>query len=155
MRPAFPDYLSVSYDYAINNTTKRFERGYTKCFSVFHFIDSEVTRPLLTGIYTSLIPLIIGANVLLITGITKIKQNKFSSSQIFFLTLFLSDLSFGVVQIPYQIYLMWRSDDPTCLEIQLGIFSTTFPISMSGNVLFVITINRYINVCTTNITKEL
>ena len=41
---------------------------------------------------------------------------------------------------------MWRSDDPTCLEIQLGIFSTTFSISMSGNALFVITINRYINV---------
>ena len=129
----------------MNNTTERFERGYTECFSVFRFIDSEITRPLLTGIYASLIPLIIGANVLLITGITKIKQNKFSSSQILFLTLFLSDLSFGVVRIPCQIYLMWRSDDPSCLEIQLGIFSTTFPISMSGNVLFMITIDRYIS----------
>ena len=130
----------------MNNTTEPFERRNTECFSVFRFMDSEITRPLLTGIYTSLIPLIIGANVLLITGITKIKQNKFSSSQILFLTLFLSDLSFGVVQIPYQIYLMWRSDDPTCPEIQLSIFSTTFPISMSGNVLSVIAIDRYINV---------
>lgn len=81
----------------MNNTTERFERGYKECFSVFGFIDSEITRPLLTGIYASLIPLITGANVLLITGIAKIKHNKFSSSQILFLTLFLSDLSFGVV----------------------------------------------------------
>ena len=139
----------------MNNTTERFERGYTECLSVFRFIDSEITRPLLTGIYASLIPLIIGANVLLITGITKIKQNKFSSSQILFLTLFLSDLSFGVVRIPCQIYLMWRSDDPSCLEIQLGIFSTTFRISMSGNVLFMITIDSYISAVHKNYHKRI
>ena len=136
----------------MSNTTERFERGYTECFSVFGFIDSEITRPILTGIYASLIPLITGDNVLLITGIAKIKHNKFSSSQILFLTLFLSDLSFGVVQIPYQIYLMWRSDDPSCLEIQLGIFSTTFPISMPGNG---ITMIATLVQSTKNITKEL
>lgn len=130
----------------MNNTTEQFGKGYTECLSVFRFMDSEVKRPLFTGIYASLTPLIIGANVLLIIGIIKIRQNKFSSSQILFLSLFFSDLSFGVVQIPYQIYLMWKSGDPTCPEIQLGIFSTAFPISMSGNILCVITIDRYINV---------
>ena len=56
-------------------------------------------------ICTSLIPVIVGANLLLILGIIKTKETKFTSSQILFIILFLSDMTIGVVQLPVQIYL--------------------------------------------------
>ena len=89
-------------------------------------------RNLLTAVYGSLIPLIIGANLLKI------------ASQILFLTLFVSDLTFGMVQIPSKIYLLWESSEPTCFEVQLSAFSMPFPMCMSFNLLCPISIERYI-----------
>ena len=51
----------------------------------------------MTAIHAYLIPLIISANFLSIFGIIKTKRKAFTSSQILFLTLFLSDLSYGAV----------------------------------------------------------
>ena len=130
----------------MRNTTGQSVNELSQCTLLFRTKDGNVRNTLLTVIYTTLIPIIIGANLLLIIGITKTKLNKLSSSQILFLTLFLSDLTFGVVQLPLQIYLIWKSNDPTCLEIQLSVFSITFPVSMSGNILCMIPIDRYINV---------
>ena len=108
--------------------------------------DSNLRNELSTVIYAILIPLIISANMLLIIGLIKIKRNKFTSSQILFLTLFVSDLTFGVVQLPTQIYILWKSGDPTCFEIKLGAFSMAFSMCMSGNILCVISIDRYITI---------
>ena len=130
----------------MRNTTHQTVNESLECILLFRTKDKNVRNTLLTVIYAPLIPIIIGANLLLIIGITKTKLNKLSSSQILFLTLFLSDLAFGVVQLPLQIYLIWKSSDPTCLEIQFSVFSITFPVSMSGNILCMIPIDRYINV---------
>ena len=46
--------------------------------------DGYVKNTLLAVIYASIIPLIIGANLLLISGIIKTKRDKFTSSQILF-----------------------------------------------------------------------
>ena len=100
----------------------------------------------LTVLYSCLIPLIICANLLLIFGIIKIKRNKFTSCQILFLILFLSDLTIGVVQLPFEIYRLWKTSDPTCFEAQLCTFSTLFPITMSVTLLCVILVDRYINI---------
>ena len=108
--------------------------------------DSNLRNELSTVIYAILIPLIISANMLLIIGLIKIKRNKFTSSQILFLTLFVSDLTFGVVQLPTQIYILWKSGDPTCFEIKLGAFSMVFSMCMSGNILCVISVDRYITI---------
>ena len=67
---------------------------------------SNLGNQLLNVVYAILIPLIITTNV--IFGIIKLKRNKFTSSQILFLTLFSSDLTFGVVQLPTQIYILWK-----------------------------------------------
>ena len=128
------------------NETTKFLYTSSKCFTAAHAVDGNARNTLLTIIYASLIPLIISANLLLIFGIIKTKQNRFSSTQILFLTLFLSDFTFGVFQLPLEIYVKWRSAYPTCLEIKLARFSRGFPICMSGTILFAISIDRYINV---------
>ena len=58
----------------------------------------------------------------------------------------MSDLTFGVVQIPSKIYLLWKSSEPTCFEVQLSAFSMPFPICISFNLLCIIAIERYVYV---------
>ena len=132
-------------DLAMNNTTEEFLQRFPECILLFSTKDKN-ERILLTAIYVSLIPLIIGANLLLIIGIIKTKRSKFTSSQILFSALFVNDLAFGVVQLPSKIYLLWKSSAPTCFEVQLSIFSLSFPLGMSFNLLCVISIERYFNV---------
>ena len=121
------------------NNTKKFPQRLPECVLLFGTKDvNNLTQTiLLTAVYGSLMPLIIGANLLLINGLIKTKKKKFTSSQILFLTLFVSDLTFGVVQIPTKIYLLWKSSEPTCFEVQLSAFSMSFPICMSFNLLCV------------------
>ena len=105
-------------------------------------------------VYAIFIPLIISANLLSIFGIIKTKRNKFTSSQILFLTLFVSDLTIGVVQLPTQIYLKWEASDQTCFEVKLGGFFTTFLICLSEFISCVISIDRYITVEHNNYHKK-
>ena len=142
----------------MNNTT-HFPQRLPKCILLFRTKHANI-RILLTAVYGSLIPLIIGANLLLIIGLIKTKRGKLTSSQILFSTLFVSDLTFGVVQIPSKIYLLWKTSEPTCFEVQLSAFSMSFPICMSFNLLCVISIERYIYVVhngfyTRTVTKKL
>ena len=126
----------------MNNTEQKFP-DYT---SLVITNDENGTKNRLIEIYASLIPLIVSVNLLLIFGIIKTKRNKFTSSQILFLALFMSDLTFGVVQLPIQIYLLQKSSVPTCFEFQLNAFTIAFPIFMSGTTLLVISADRYIKV---------
>ena len=41
-------------------------------------------------------------------------------------SLFLSDFSFGTGRLPLLIYILWKSNNPSCFEIQLNPFSITF-----------------------------
>ena len=109
-------------------------------------IDTNV-KTVVTVLHASLIPLIIGANLVLIFGITKTKRKKFTSSQILFLTLFSSDLTYGVVQIPLEIYVKWdKKKNPSCFESIVGSFSIIYPLCMSGAILSAIGVDRYIRV---------
>ena len=130
----------------MNNTTHQFPFSSSECFIFTRAKDANVRIEQVTIIYASLIPLIISANMLLIFGIIKTKRQRFTSSQILFLTLFSSDLTIGVVELPLNLYFKWRSSDRTCLEVQLGTFFRIFPICMSGTTLCVTSIDRYINV---------
>ena len=129
----------------MNNTTQQFTHRYPRCPSIFRIKDTNV-KNVMTVINASLIPLIISANFLSILGITKTKRNAFTSSQILFLTLFLSDLTYGAVQIPVEIYVSWKSHDPTCFEILVGKFFFIYPTCLSGTLLCVISVDRYIRV---------
>ena len=109
-------------------------------------IDTNV-KTVVTVLHASLIPLIIGANLVLIFGITKTKRKKFTSSQILFLTLFSSDLTYGVVQIPLEIYVKWdKKKNPSCFESIVGSFSIIYPLCMSGAILSAVGVDRYIRV---------
>ena len=130
----------------MNDTTQTSDNDFPQCILLFRTNEANAKNIFLTIIYGTLIPSIIGINSLLIAGITKTKRNKFTSSQILFLTLFLNDLTFGVMQLPIQIYLLWKSGEPICLEVQINVFSMTFPVCMSGNILCAITIDRYLTV---------
>ena len=122
---------------------------------LLYFQENPKLQILLTVLYSCLIPLIICANLLLIIGIIKVKRNKFTSSQILFLMLFLSDLIIGVVQLPFLIYLLWKTSDLTCFEAQLRTFSTSFPIIMSGTLLCAISVDRYISVVSNQYYKRI
>ena len=50
------------------------------------------------------------------------------------------------MHLPTQIYILWKSGDPTCFEIKLGAFSMAFSMCMSGNILCLISIDRYITI---------
>ena len=130
----------------MNNSTQQLTNSFSKCYTYFRGKDENVGNIILSVIYAVLIPLIIGVNLFSIFGIIKIKRNKFLSSQILFITLFLCDLTVGVVQLPMLLYVKWKPNDPTCLEIQFGFLSGMFQVHMSANILCAISIERYINV---------
>lgn len=118
-----------------------------ECFIVFQpYVISENERLIFTIIYSVLIPLIIGANILSISGIIKMKRNKFTTSQILFIILCISDLSFGIIQLQYQIYLLRRYEKITCYQTIIQAFWVVFPIYISGTTLLLISIERYMNV---------
>ena len=128
------------------NTTENFTTKPGKCVSLFLSQEKNLENISVTTVYACLIPSIIMANLFSIFGIIKTKKIKYASSQILFLALFLSDLTLGATQLPLEIYLIWKSGSPTCLEIDLSQFLTVFPIAMSGNILCIIPIDRYIHV---------
>ena len=130
----------------MNNTTKNFVNGRWNCFSFFRSQRKDVEKISITAIYACLIPSIICVNLFSIIGIIKTKRNKLTSSQILFLALFFSDMTIGAVQLPLEIYLIWKSGSPTCLEINLSQNLLILTIAMSGNILCVIPIDRYIHV---------
>ena len=99
--------------------------------------------------------LIITINLLCINGIIKTKPHKLNSCQVLFLTLFASDVTVGVLQLPLKIYLLWKTNVLTCFELQLRMFLTAFPILMSGSLLCMISIDRYINVVCNTYYKKL
>ena len=140
---SFDIFLSFSLGFDMNNDTQQFHHNLRECALL---IFANARNKLLILVYTTLIPLIISANLLSIFGIIKTKRNKFTSSQILFLALFVSDLTIGVVQLPINIYLKWKASDQTCFEAQLGGFSTTFLICLSGTISCVISIDHYIAV---------
>ena len=127
----------------MNNTTQDLPEGFLQCLALSdgRWICKRYT---VAVIYASIIPLIIGANLLLIIGIIKTKRDKFTSSQILFLTLFLSDLTVAVVQLPMLLYIGWN-ENSTCLELQIGFIVYVFPICMSLTILAAISLDRYIS----------
>ena len=122
---------------------------------VLFFREDPNLQILLTVLYSCLIPLIICGNLLLIIGIIKIKRIKFTLNQILFLILSLSDLIIGVVQLPFLIYLLWKTSDLTCFEARLRAFSTSFPIILSGTLLCAISVDRYIYVASNQYYKRI
>lgn len=131
----------------MDNTTLQLLLKFPECITFASVTKDENTRNVASAVICAcLIPLIIGANLLLILGIIKTKKAKFTSSQILFLILFLSDMTISVVQLPVQIYLNLKSSYPSCFELQLATFFTTFPICMSGTILCVASVDRYTNV---------
>ena len=142
-------------DFVMNNTMMPFLHRYPQYILLLQTKDVNVKNKLMSVTSASLIPFIVTVNLLLIFGIIKTKRNNFTSSQILFLTLFVSDLTFGVVQISMQTYTLWKSHAPTCSEIQASIFFMTFPLCMSGTLLCVISLDRYICVLHNNNYKRI
>ena len=139
----------------MNNTTLQFLHRFPKCFLPFANKDADVKNTPLAVTSASLIPFIISVNFLLIFGIIKTKRNKFTSSQILLLTLFSSDLTFGLAQLPVEIYHLWNPHNPTCFEVHLSKFCMVFPICMSHTLLCVISVDRYIYVVHNNYYKRI
>ena len=130
----------------MNNDTQTFHHKLHKCTVLLYQKDENGRDKLLIWVYAGLIPLIISANLQLIFGIIKTKRNKFNSSQILLLTLFVIDFTVGVVHLPTHIYLRWKANDQTCFEVEFGKVSLTFPLCLLGTIYCVISIDRYITV---------
>ena len=132
----------------MNSTTN----ASASCILLLRGINPYV-RNLVTVLHGSLVLLIVGANMVLIFGIIKTKRKRFTSSQILFLTLFSCDLTYGVAQIPVEIYLIWKKRYPSCFESVVGSFSIIYPTCISGTILSAIGIDRYIRVVHNNYYK--
>ena len=130
----------------MNSTTLTFQYPKPPCILITRTTNTDGRKQALTVVYVTYIPLIITVNLLSIIGIIQTKLKKLNSSQVLFLTLFVSDLTTGALQLPLQMYVLWTTNDITCFELQLSMFSTAFPMLMSGSLLCVISIDRYINV---------
>ena len=141
----------------MNNTTLTILYRFSKCFSLLQMksVDANNQLKLFSVVGTVFIPFIIIVNLLSIFGIIKTKRNKFTSSQILFSTLFVSDLTIGMVQLPLQIHSFLMSHDQTCFDILLETFFTTFTLHMSGALLGVISVDRYIYVVHNNYYKKI
>ena len=96
---SFERFLLFSVDFDMNNDTQQFHHKLHECASL---IFANPRNKLLILVYAILISLIISPNLLSMFGIIKIKWNKFTSSQILFLALFVSDLTIGVVHLPIK-----------------------------------------------------
>ena len=144
----------------MNNATLMIQYAKPKCVLVSPPTDTLVRNQAIAAVYATLIPLIITVHLLSINGIIKTKRQKLNSSEILFLILFGSDMTIGVIQLPMGIYISLKKNTGTCFELQLNRFLVTFPIIMSGSLLYVISIDRYINVmsntyCKRIVTKKL
>ena len=130
----------------MNNTTLTFQYPKPPCVLIMPTTDTDARKRALTVVYATYIPLIMTANLLCIIAIIQTKLKKLNSSHVLFLTLFVSDLTIGVLQLPLQIYFLQTKNGITCFKLQLRFFSIVFPVFMSGTLLCVISIDRYINV---------
>ena len=142
-------------DSAMNNTTVTFQYPKPYCIWIAYPKDSDVRTQVLIALYATLTVLIITVNLLSINGIIKTKTDKFNSSQVLFLILFASDMTIGTLQLPLGIYVFRKAQRPTCFELQLHMFSFIFPTLISGSVLCVISIDRYINVVSNTYYKKI
>lgn len=139
----------------MNSTTLTFQYPKPPCILITRTTNTDGRKQALTVVYVTYIPLIITVNLLSIIGIIQTKLKKLNSSQVLFLTLFVSDLTTGALQLPLQMYFLWTTNDITCFELQLSMFSTAFPMLMSGSLLCVISIDRYINVVSSTYYKRI
>ena len=101
----------------MNNDIQEFHQKVPQCAIPIYQKDPNARNKPLILVYASLIPLIITVNFLLVFEILKTKRNKLPSSQIVFLTFFVSDLAICIVQLPIQIYLIWKASNQTCFEM--------------------------------------
>ena len=147
--------LFALFSSVMNNATLTFQYTKPPCILTPRSTDRYVTNQVVIAVYATLIPLIITISLLSINGIIKTKRNRFNSSQILFLILFVSDMTFGALQLPVGIYIFWKKNRITCFELQLNLFSIEFPIIMSFSLLCVISINRYINVVSSTYYKRI
>ena len=140
----------------MNNATLTLQCPKLATLSIVPSIDKYViTNQVITAVYPTLILSIITINLLSINGIIKTKKKKLNSSQILFLILFLSDVTIGALQLPLGIYIFWNRKRATCFEIQLNQFLIIFTTLMSGSILCVISIDRYINVVSNTYYKRI
>ena len=126
----------------MNNSMSQQKTAECKIISLINKDHTE--NLILTVIPSILTPLVIGFNAALITGIIKIKQHRFTSSQILFIFLFVSDLTFGLTQLPLEIYFRQKSSKPSCTEVKMWNFSYIFLLCTSGTFLAVISMDRYL-----------
>ena len=140
------DYL-LYLDSTMNNTTLKFQYPQPPCTLLHPNVQETFgDKQVLTPIYATFIPLTIIVNLLCIIGIIKTKRKTLNSSEVLLLTLFVSDMTVGALQLPMQIFIYWKTNNLTCFENQLIQFLYIFPICMSGSLLCAIAIDRYINV---------
>ena len=130
----------------MNNATLTFQYPKLQCVLVSPPAYTYVRNQAITAVYATLIPLIITVNLLSINGIIKTKRKKLNSSQILLLILFVCNITIGALELPVGIYILRRKNRLTCFELLLNQFSISFPTIMTGSVLCVISIDRYINV---------
>ena len=139
-----------------DQTVNKLSMYIPKC--VTHFREDTVggvKGTLLITIYTFNMVTILLFNILLIIGICKTrKKNRFTNSNKLFLCLCASDLFTGGVLMPIQIYSIHATPNLTCLETCVRAFWSSFPLLLSGNIILMISVDRYFMMSATKFHKR-
>ena len=128
----------------MNNDTRQFHHKLVQCAVLIYQKDAN---PRMTLVYASLIPLVIDPKLLSNFEIIKRKRKKLTSSEIPFLTLFVSDLT--IVVFNYEFRFAWHGKQVIKLVSKLNWVDFHDISAMAGRYHFVFHINQPPNPCCT------
>lgn len=103
-----------------------------------------INGKLLFAAYVLSMVFIIVANVTLIYGLVRTSGKRFTSSTKYFLVLSSTDLLAGVVMMPIQLYVVRAVPNISCILTGVRAFFSVFPLTLSGVIIMVLTIDRYV-----------
>lgn len=98
---------------------------------------------LLTVAYGASMLFILIANTALIYGLMKTNRRKYTTSTKYFLVLSATDMLCAITFIPVQLYVIWHTKSIPCSVTGLRAFFSVFPLTLSGMIIMVLTIDRY------------
>lgn len=123
------NYTNISLGNNNNNNNNDINNG--SCELIITVADPR-TSSLPTILYGLIALFIITSNIMLLAILPRIRRELMTRFERMFILLSLSDLMVGLVQMPYQIYLIYRSKEVTCLQVAVKtMFSILFSM-LSG-----------------------
>ena len=106
-------------------------------------VSNRANDVILTIIYSLISLFIVTSNITLMVGLPKVKK-KLTRYDRMFILLLSCDLMVGLIQMPYQIYLIHQFGVVTCIQVGIKTMLSVLLAMISGLLTFAIANDRYI-----------